>query len=457
MAISKIHPIRGTLNKAIKYITNPKKTENEMYVSTFGCTRETIIEEFKFTRNLGSGIGNTLAQHVIQSFKPGEIIPEEAHTAGVELANRLTDGKHEYIIATHIDKGHIHNHIIFNQVDFLDNKKFRSNITTVKILRQLNDEICVSHGLSIIQDSTNKGMSHFEWQMRRDGISFKKRLQKNIDTCISIASTYHEFLEAMQKIGYEIKSGKYIAFRMNDQERFTRAKTLGNDYSEERIIERISEIPNVIIKEKPNYIPIYDSSIGLILNIEKHIQCIENRYYQQKVAISNVKKLAQTYNYLKTNNIDSVAALQRKEKDIKSSYSEVHDALKDIESKIMDLNEIIKYSDRIQLFKPVWTEYLETGKSTVFHEAHLSELMLFEAAIKAIKDNHVTMNNLNTNSLREDVTSLEIHRSILSERLKTIKIEQKNITTCIRNVNMILNADDHNLDAFKSKTQSNEK
>lgn len=132
MAITKIHPIRRTLNKAIKYITNPLKTEEEMFVSTFGCTRESIAEEFDFTKRQASYTGSTLAQHIIQSFAQGEVSAKEAHMIGKELVQRLTGNRNEYIIATHLDKGHIHNHIIFNQVDFVEHKHFRSNMKTVK-------------------------------------------------------------------------------------------------------------------------------------------------------------------------------------------------------------------------------------------------------------------------------------------------------------------------------------
>lgn len=120
MAITKIHPIRRTLAKAVRYITDPDKTEDRLLVSTFGCSVGTVVEEFAMTANLGTERGNTLAQHMIQSFKPGEVSPEEAHRIGRELVDRLTDHQHEYIITTHVDRNHIHNHIIFNQTSFVD-------------------------------------------------------------------------------------------------------------------------------------------------------------------------------------------------------------------------------------------------------------------------------------------------------------------------------------------------
>ena len=177
MAITKIHPIRRTLNKAVKYITNPSKTEEELYVSTYACNRETLIQDFEYTRKQaakGAFEGTTLAQHVIQSFAPGEVTAEQAHAIGEELARKLTGNEHEFIISTHLDRGHIHNHIIFNQVNFINHKYFKSNIKTTKVLRQLSDELCEAHGLSVIKSPKAKGKSYYEWQCEKK----RNQLQK---------------------------------------------------------------------------------------------------------------------------------------------------------------------------------------------------------------------------------------------------------------------------------------
>lgn len=239
MAVTKIHPIRRTLNKAVDYITDDDKTNGELLVSTFGCTRETIEDDFEYTRNRASYHGSILAQHIIQSFAEGEVTPEQAHRIGIELASRFTRHKHEYIIATHIDKGHIHNHIIMNHVDFRDHTRFRMNIGQFYKLRKLNDEICMDNGLSIITDPKTKGRSHYEWQMAKKGISYKKRLKGNIDTVIPLVDSYDTFLTKMKDLRYKIKQGKYDSFRMHEQERFTRSKTLGEDYTREAIERRI--------------------------------------------------------------------------------------------------------------------------------------------------------------------------------------------------------------------------
>ena len=352
MAITKIHPIRRTLAKAVRYITDPDKTEEQLLVSTFGCSSGTVVAEFAMTAGLGTERGNTLAQHMIQSFKPGEVTPEEAHRIGRELVDRLTDHKHEYIITTHVDRNHIHNHIIFNQTSFVDYKKFRSNKQTVRRMRALSDEICKEHGLNVIEKPQGAFHSYYEWQKRREDKSYKKKLEAAIDKSINWSNTYDQFLQNMKMLGYEIKLGKYIAFRASDQERFTRAKTLGPDYTEERIRERIEKHEPTIRGSHRRHSFEYEK-IGLIVLVENHIKCMENPAYRQKVMVANVKKLAATYNYLKDHGIDSVEALSEREKQLRTEVASTRESIRDIESQLGKIIEQQKYLSRISQYKPL--------------------------------------------------------------------------------------------------------
>ena len=245
MAITKIKPIRGTVNKALAYILDPQKTDDAFYVSSYGCAAsDAAAKEFEWTRNLavqqGMQMPKVLARHLIQSFDIGEVTPEEAHEVGKQLADEWLKGKYEYVIATHIDKGHCHNHIIFNAVNYVDFHAYRSNKRTYRELRQLSDEICKEHGLSVIPPSQNKGMDYKEYTEAKRGTSWKQKLKQTIDRLVITAKDYDDFLRLMQEAGYEIKTGKYISFRAEGQERFTRSKTIGENYTEERIKERIA-------------------------------------------------------------------------------------------------------------------------------------------------------------------------------------------------------------------------
>ena len=244
MAVTKIKPIRGTVNKALAYILDPQKTDDALYVSSYGCAAsDAAAKEFEWTRNLavqqGMQMPKVIARHLIQSFDVGEVTPEQAHEIGKQFADEWLKGKYEYVIATHIDKGHCHNHIIFNAVNYVDFHAYRSNKQTYRQMRLLSDEICKEHGLSVIPPSQSKGMSYKEYTEAKRGTSWKQKLKQTIDRCVITAKDYDEFLKMMQDAGYEIKTGKYISFRAEGQERFTRAKTIGENYTEERIKERI--------------------------------------------------------------------------------------------------------------------------------------------------------------------------------------------------------------------------
>ena len=215
MAVTKIKPIRGTVNKAIAYILDPQKTDDAFYVSSYGCAAsDAAAKEFEWTRNLavqqGMQMPKVLARHLIQSFDIGEVTPEEAHEVGKQLADEWLKGKYEYVIATHIDKGHCHNHIIFNAVNYVDFHAYRSNKRTYRELRQLSDEICKEHGLSVIPPSQNKGMDYKEYTEAKRGTSWKQKLKQTIDRLVITAKDYDDFLRLMQEAGYEIKIGKYI-------------------------------------------------------------------------------------------------------------------------------------------------------------------------------------------------------------------------------------------------------
>lgn len=303
MAITKIKPIRGTVNKAIAYIIDPKKTDDELLVSSFGCAAsDTAAKEFEWTRNLaaqrGMQIPKVIARHLIQSFDIGEVSPEKAHEIGKQFADEWLKGKYEYVIATHIDKGHCHNHIIFNAVNFVDYHSYRSNKRTYRELRQLSDEICKEHGLSVIPPSQNKGMDYKEYNEAKRGTSWKQKLRQTIDRLVITAKDWDEFLKLMQEAGYEIKPGKYISFRAEGQERFTRAKTIGENYTEERLKERIAGR-----NPRKQRMQTERKGISLIIDIQNSIKAQESKGYAHWAKIHNLQEAARTINYLTENGL----------------------------------------------------------------------------------------------------------------------------------------------------------
>lgn len=263
MAVTKIHPIKTTLKKAIDYICNGDKTDDEIYVTTHLCSRENAHKEFELTKKQFNSRTKTLAHHLIQSFVPEEVSFGEAHQVGIELCEKILEGKYEYVLATHIDKDHIHNHIIFNSIDVDEGKVYHSYYSSYMNIRNQSDRLCKEHNLSVIDQETEKEINEikrrnfvnwYDWNEDKKGKSYKSRLQFDMDRVIQKAINWEHFLKIMEQYGYEIKFGKYIAFKQKNQQRFTRAKTIGDNYTEEKIKERIlnkdKEIGDLVDKTK---------------------------------------------------------------------------------------------------------------------------------------------------------------------------------------------------------------
>ena len=263
MAVTKIHPIKTTLKKAIDYICNGDKTDDEIYVTTHLCSRENAHKEFGLTKKQFNSRTKTLAHHLIQSFVPEEVSFEEAHQVGIELCEKILGGKYEYVLATHIDKDHIHNHIIFNSIDVDEGKIYHSYYGSYMNIRNQSDRLCKEHNLSVIDQETQKEINEikrrkfvnwYDWNEDKKGNSYKSRLQFDMDRVIQKAINWEHFIKIMEQYGYEIKFGKHIAFKQKNQQRFTRAKTIGTNYTEEKIKERIrnkdKEIGELVDKTK---------------------------------------------------------------------------------------------------------------------------------------------------------------------------------------------------------------
>ena len=438
MAVTKIKPIRGTVNKAITYIIDPKKTDDELLVSSFGCAAsESAAKEFEWTRNLatqqGAQIPKVIARHLIQSFDVGEVSPEVAHEIGKQFADEWLKGKYEYVIATHIDKGHCHNHIIFNAVNFVDYHSYRSNKRTYRELRLLSDEICKEHGLSVIPPSQNKGMDYKEYTEAKKGTSWKQKLKQTIDRLVITAKDYDEFLKLMQEAGYEIKTGKYISFRAAGQERFTRAKTIGENYTEERIKERIAGR-----NPRKRRMQIERKGISLIIDIQNSIKAQESKGYEHWTKINNLKEAAKTLNYLTENNLLQYADLEAKAEDIHSSYDRTSKELKGVEARLREIQPLIKNIGNYQRLKPVNEAYQKAKDKTAFRAKHEAELVIFEAAkstLLAVQGDGKLPSMKALQAEQERLT--EEQQRLYDERAK-LKKEAKQIDTIKANVDSYL-------------------
>lgn len=379
MAVTKIKAIRGTLSKAIAYILNPEKTDEKLLVSSYGCASETAAREFEWTRKIAEQKGmnpvRIIARHVIQSFEIGEVTPELAHEIGKQFADEILGGKYEYVLTTHIDKDHVHNHLIFNAVDFVDYHAYKSYKRIYYNMREVSDRLCKENGLSVIPPSQNKGMGYKEYTEAKRGTSWKQKLKQTIDRLVITAKDYDDFLRLMQEAGYEIKTGKYISFRAEGQERFTRSKTIGENYTEERIKERIAgRTPR---RSQRQTTP---KGISLIGDIQERIRLIDSKGYEHKAKLTILKEAARTLNYLTENNLLQYADLEKKVEDVHSSYDRTGKELKSVEARLREVQPLIKNISNYQRLKPVYDAFQKAKDKPSFKAKHEAELVIFEAA-----------------------------------------------------------------------------
>ena len=438
------------MSKAIAYILNPEKTDEKLLVSSYGCASETAAREFEWTRKLAEQKGmnpvRIIARHVIQSFEIGEVTPELAHEIGKQFADEILGGKYEYVLTTHIDKDHVHNHLIFNAVDFVNYHAYKSYKRIYYDMREVSDRLCKENGLSVIPPSQNKGMGYKEYTEAKRGTSWKQKLKQTIDRLVITAKDYDDFLRLMQEAGYEIKTGKYISFRAEAQERFTRSKTIGENYTEERIKERIAgRTPR---RNRRQTVP---KGISLIGDIQERIRLIDSKGYEYKAKLTILKEAARTLNYLTENNLLQYADLEKKVEDVHSSYDRTGKELKGVEARLREVQPLIKNISNYQRLKPVYDAFQKAKDKPGFKAKHEAELVIFEAARSTLlaMQGDEKLPSLKTLQA-EQQRLLDEQQRLYDERAK-LKKEVKQIETIKSNVDTFLAPSaDHDRDHLRS-------
>ena len=437
MAVTKIKAIRGTLSKAIAYILNPEKTDEKLLVSSYGCASETAAREFEWTRKIAEQKGmnpvRIIARHVIQSFEIGEVTPELAHEIGKQFADEILGGKYEYVLTTHIDKDHVHNHLIFNAVDFVNYHAYKSYKRIYYDMREVSDRLCKENGLSVIPPSQNKGMGYKEYTEAKRGTSWKQKLKQTIDRLVITAKDYDDFLRLMQEAGYEIKTGKYISFRAKGQERFTRSKTIGENYTEERIKERIAgRTPR---RSQRQTTP---KGISLIGDIQERIRLIDSKGYEYKAKLTILKEAARTLNYLTENNLLQYADLEKKVEDVHSSYDRTGKELKGVEARLREVQPLIKNISNYQRLKPVYDAFQKAKDKPGFKAKHEAELVIFEAARSTLLAMQGDEKLPSLKTLQAEQAQLFEEQERLYAERNRFKKEAKQIETIKSNVDTFL-------------------
>ena len=436
MAVTKIKPVKSTLSKALDYIENPDKTDGKMLISSFGCSYETADIEFGYTLSQALDKGSNLAFHLIQSFAPGEVDYEKAHEIGKQLADAVTKGQHEYVVTTHIDKGHIHNHVIFCAVNFVDHHKYNSNKRSYYGIRNMSDKLCRENGLSVVVPGKgSKGKSSAGYQAEKTGTSWKGKLKIAVDALIPQVSSFEELLTRLQAAGYEIKPGKYVSCRAPGQERFTRLKTLGADYTEEAIRERIAGR-----RAKAAKAPREQRDVSLLIDIENSIKAAQSKGYEQWAKIHNLKQAAKTMNFLTEHKIEQYADLVSRIEEMSAESGQAADALKNAEKRLADMAVLIKNVSTYQKTKPVYDAYRKARNREKYRAGQEQAIILHEAAARSLKAAGIAKLP-NLAALQSEYEALQAQKEALYADYGKLKKKVREYDIIKQNIDSILQAD----------------
>ena len=433
MAYIKIFPIKVTDKKALDYIMNPDKTDEKLLVSSFGCSPETADLEFAMTREMakknGMDKGDNLAFHLIQSFKPGEVDAETAHRLGQQFADEVLKGKYEYVISTHVDKNHIHNHIIFNVASFVDHHKYVSNKRSYHKICRISNRICQENGLATSMPTNEKGKSYKENMEYHRGTSWKAKLRVAVDKAIWSSINYDEFLQKMQLAGYEIRQGKNLSFRTPEQKNFTYMKSLGNYYTEENVRARLEQ--NRYKTKTPKHL---SREARLYINISTYVTTGNREGFERWAKLNNLKEAARTFNYLSENNLLNYENFQQHISDVENSVKAADQRLEEISTELGTQKLIQKHCDSYRLCRKVIEDCKSAKNSKAYRTRHQAEYQLHDSLKKELQDLGVTRIP-SSEKIQKKIENLELEQAAtirekqeLQKKQKTLEVIQQNFT-----------------------------
>ena len=446
MAYTKIHAITSTVGKAVDYICNPEKTDESILISSYGCSPETAAYDFKFalSKTKQSDINN--AYHLIQSFFPGEVSYKEAHKIGVELADKLLEGKYSYVVSTHIDKGHVHNHIIFCAADNINHQKYHDCKQTYHHIRSLSDSLCKEHDLSVITPGERRGKTYKEWQAGKSNSSWKETLKAGIDEAIKTAATYEDCIALIRAKGYEVKgetfgenAHRFISFRPLDKERFIRGsvRSLGAEYTRERIKERIAE--KALAKDKKRVpfptrrktaIKDYSKKNLIDTSGEKFAESPGLKHWAD---IQNLKIAAASYSQA-----GSIAELERQIAAKSTLAKAARQSLVETEHQLKDLGQVLKYAEQYKTNHIYHVRYQKSKDRDAYFRRHESELILHDGAENMLKRFGINPKTVDVEKLRSDYNVLYSKKQELQKTYKSAEKEADSLSRNLDNLNQYL-------------------
>lgn len=432
MAITKIHPIRADVQKAVDYICNPEKTNGELLVDSFACSPKTAGVEFDMALNYGSRRGSNKAFHLIQSFAPGEVDAETAHKIGVELADKLLKGNHSYVVTTHVDTNSVHNHILFCSADNYTHKKFVCNKKTYKHIRTLSDRLCREHGLSIIESPGRKtGLSYEDWIAEGHDAPLREKIRRDIRECIRLAYSYEDFIRLMRERDYEVKGetlpdggrkvAKYIRFRASGYDQFVRGcyRSLGKGFSKEEITAAI-ELQNKI-RQGTTVIQV-KSAEDIVKRSAPNRSLIDTSAPKFKGA-PGLTKWAETQNLKTAAHAfalgGSVPELQAKIDALKKEMDDIRDKVLLNDKRLKNNKTLAVYVRNYEENRKYGLGYRKAKDQDRYYRINESRIMLFEAAEKNIRQMGIDPDSVSASMVMERIAELEGEKTALEKEYRS--------------------------------------
>ena len=381
MHLNKGKTLAQCMKERTDYGKNPNKTENGKYITSYECDHRTADEEFLLTkREYQQKIGrvqknDVIAYQIRQSFKPGEVTAEEANKIGYELGIRFTKGRHAFIVCTHTDRPHIHNHIYFNSTQLDAKKKFKNFWFSGLAIQRLSDIICLEHGLSVIDfNPLSKKKRSSDYQKKE---SLRSTICKQIDIVLKQKpKDMEEFLCMMQQAGYEHKKGKYIAFRGKNQQRFIRMRSLGKGYTEDDIRQIIEN--KISGETKPE-------KLNLLIDIQSKI-IDKGEAYERWVSNFNLKQISKTLLFLRDHKIETMEELQNCTNQSIDNFNRLSVELKTKEKRIAEIQVLKKHIFNYANTREVYIAYRKSGYSKKFLEENRQQILIHKAAKEAFNE-----------------------------------------------------------------------
>ena len=458
--IGKGRTVSTAISDIIDYVKNPKKTDHGKLITSWQCDSRTADSEFiyskqQYIRKTGRvrGTDDVIAYHLRQSFRPGEISPNEANRLGCELAKRFTKENHAFIVCTHIDKAHVHNHIIWAATTLDETKKFRDFKRSAQAVRRLNDTICIQNGYSIVENPKGKGKSYDKWLGDKKKPSHRERICFAIDDALAKKPMdFEALLELLRQAGYEIKHGKVPSLRGAEQKNYIRMDTLGDGYSPNEIRAIIAGAKTHTPRKRFVQDAPEKPSGSLLIDIQAKLAEGKGAGYAKWATSYNLKQMSKTMIYLQENGLLDLNVLNQQTSKATQLFNELSRKQKEIEKRMAEISILQKHINDYYDTREVYVGYRKAGYSKKYHAEHESDILLHQAAKKyfdEIKLEHIPSRK----SLHSEFNELLLQKRSIFSEYKKAQAKMRELQTAKANVDRVLNMDTTKLSKEKEETQ----